>query len=392
MKKLVSISLSLLISFVFIPAIFAISWQTDLVRGFEKAKSEAKPVMADFYTDWCGWCKKLDKDVYEDSGIDNLSEKFICVKVNCTKDREAPGKYGVRGYPTIIFFDAEGKMIETIVGYRPAPAFAETMKEVLDKTRSPGTNRQVVVDSPQIRNIPLRGEPDVISLKNGGNLSGVIVKEDARAVELSVGGGSVVINRSEIKTIHRAGPEALAQFKDSLEDRQDDLLSKEKALSDERDKRLKDYENWSKQEALRKNNKRRSEGEVGIMRAPGSNAVLVETVLNGDVKAVLTLDTGADIVVLSKRIGEALGIDMSSDPGKDVKELRLAGGKTAKARMIVLKTVDIQGVEEKDVLAAVLLEDSGSDFKDGLLGRSFLGRFNINIDLEKMRMSLKKLQ
>lgn len=110
---------------------WAISWEHDLTAALEKAKAEGKPVMADFYTDWCGWCKKLDKDVYEDAGVNQLAEKFICVKVNCEVDKGAFSKYGLRGYPTIIFFDAAGNIKETVVGYRPVQAFAEIMNKVL---------------------------------------------------------------------------------------------------------------------------------------------------------------------------------------------------------------------------------------------------------------------
>lgn len=115
---------------------WAISWESNLDDAFKKAKAEGKPVMADFYTDWCGWCKKLDKDIYESRDVELMSTKFICVKVNCEKDKTAALKYSVRGYPTIIFFSPDGDTIETIAGYRPVKAFMETMNNVLQKVPS----------------------------------------------------------------------------------------------------------------------------------------------------------------------------------------------------------------------------------------------------------------
>ena len=112
---------------------WAVSWEHDLANALERAKSEGRPVMADFYTDWCGWCKKLDKDVYEDADVNRMAEKFICIKVNCEIDKGAFSKYGLKGYPTIIFFNAAGNIEETIVGYRGAQVFTDTMKKVLDK-------------------------------------------------------------------------------------------------------------------------------------------------------------------------------------------------------------------------------------------------------------------
>ena len=112
---------------------WAIQWESDLGKALEEAKSAGKPVIADFYTDWCGWCKKLDKDVYEDAAVNRLAEKFICVKVNCELDKSSPSKYNVRGYPTIVFFNSAGGVEETVVGYRAAAAFAGIMNKVLDK-------------------------------------------------------------------------------------------------------------------------------------------------------------------------------------------------------------------------------------------------------------------
>lgn len=156
--------------FTFTANSWAISWEHDLAGALEKAKTEGKPVMADFYTDWCGWCKKLDKDVYEDANVNQLAEKFICVKVNCEVDKGAFSKYGLQGYPTIIFFDPAGNIEEKIVGYRNAQVFADTMNKVLDKTPKPNVNQQQPAEEPVIK------EPVVKAKRAAGefNLSGIM--------------------------------------------------------------------------------------------------------------------------------------------------------------------------------------------------------------------------
>ena len=134
-------------------------------------------------------------------------------------------------------------------------------------------------------------------------------------------------------------------------------------------------------------------GEAAISRDPDSESVLVEAVLNNETKAVLVVDTGAEMVVLSKQIGEKMGVDVSTDTGRGIIDLHLAGGKTVKARATTIGTIDVEGVVAKDVAAAVLLEDKGSvGFRDGLLGRSFLNRYNISIDLKKMKMVMEELK
>ena len=106
-------------------------------------------------------------------------------------------------------------------------------------------------------------------------------------------------------------------------------------------------------------------------------------------KATLVLDTGANIVVLTRHKGEELGLDLS-DTTKNIATLQLAGDRRVTAKMVMLKSVRIKDIEVKDVLAGVLLEDAGIGFRDGLLGMTFLNKFNLKIDLKNMKMALEK--
>jgi len=98
----------------------------------QKAKSESKIVMIDFYTGWCGWCKKLDEEVYKDKDVAVFANaNQINWKIDAEKG-EGPSiakKYGVDGFPTIVFVDSEAKEIDRISGYVPAMEFLEIMKD-----------------------------------------------------------------------------------------------------------------------------------------------------------------------------------------------------------------------------------------------------------------------
>ena len=86
-------------------------------------------------------------------------------------------------------------------------------------------------------------------------------------------------------------------------------------------------------------------------------------------------------------------MDIDPNDKREIMELHLPGGRTVNAKAVILKSVSIGAVEEKDVLAAVLLEDVvDTGIKDGLLGQSFLNRFTIKIDLKIMKMYLEKLK
>jgi len=85
-----------------------IPWAKTFNDALGQAKKAHKPVMVDFYTDWCGWCKKLDADTYTDKRVIKLADQFVAVKVNAEKEGEAVAKrYGITGFPTILFLDPE---------------------------------------------------------------------------------------------------------------------------------------------------------------------------------------------------------------------------------------------------------------------------------------------
>lgn len=84
-----------------------------------KAASENKPIFLDFYTTWCAPCKWLDQDVFSYKGvIDYYNDNMINVKVDAEKG-EGPKlakKYGVMSFPTLIYLDSKGNVIEQHVG------------------------------------------------------------------------------------------------------------------------------------------------------------------------------------------------------------------------------------------------------------------------------------
>jgi protein disulfide-isomerase len=121
-------------------------WVTD----FEAAKKEAAernvPILADFSgSDWCGWCIKLDGEVFSREEFrkyakDNLVlflADFPAAKPQSEElkkqNKELAEKYGVRGFPTVLLLDAKGEVLAR-TGYRRggAEAYVEYLKEMLE--------------------------------------------------------------------------------------------------------------------------------------------------------------------------------------------------------------------------------------------------------------------
>jgi thiol:disulfide interchange protein len=105
-----------------------IAWHRDIRRAAEVAQSEGKVIVVDVYTDWCGWCKKMDNIIYSDPTIVALSKQQVFVKLNA-EDRGQGQSFaqemGVSGYPTTIVLDGQGRVLDVAQGYiASAEAFA----------------------------------------------------------------------------------------------------------------------------------------------------------------------------------------------------------------------------------------------------------------------------
>ena len=95
-------------------------------ESFDKALSEGKLMMVDFWAAWCGPCRMLAPMV--DDLAAQYEGKAVVGKVNVDEEQELAIRYGVMSIPTVIFFK-DGKEIDRKVGVMPPAAFTE----VLDK-------------------------------------------------------------------------------------------------------------------------------------------------------------------------------------------------------------------------------------------------------------------
>jgi thiol:disulfide interchange protein DsbD len=106
----------------------------DLEREVAAASAAGKPVMLDFYADWCASCKEMEKYTFPDPQVQALLADAVLLQADVTKndddDRALLNRFEIFGPPTIAFFGRDGVERKNfrLVGFAPAPRFAEHVK------------------------------------------------------------------------------------------------------------------------------------------------------------------------------------------------------------------------------------------------------------------------
>ena len=102
----------------------------------QKAASQGKPIFVDAYAVWCGPCKWMDANVFTDPSVGQFfNENFINYRYDMEKGdgKQFAQEQKVTNYPTLLFFNAEGKLTHRAIGSRQVQQFIELGQEALGK-------------------------------------------------------------------------------------------------------------------------------------------------------------------------------------------------------------------------------------------------------------------
>ena len=188
-----------------------IRWEHRYDDAVKKARAAKKPIMIDFWADWCTWCHRLDQTTYVDPVVVKLSEEFVALKLDtegAKKNQEIALRYNVATLPTITFVTPGGRQILTLKGFQGPGQFPRTMEaarevgsrvmaleQALDgNPRDPAAlfglgvhlfEQEVYEDSRELlyRAIALDGERPVKDRKQARMLIGIIQNYDRKYAE-----------------------------------------------------------------------------------------------------------------------------------------------------------------------------------------------------------------
>lgn len=110
-----------------------INWQRDLNQSLDMARADRTLVIVDVYTKWCGWCRKMDANIYTNPLIVDLSRQEVFLKLDAEdggQGQQFAREMGVRGYPTTIILADDGRPLKIKSGYiDSAEAFVKWVEQ-----------------------------------------------------------------------------------------------------------------------------------------------------------------------------------------------------------------------------------------------------------------------
>lgn len=140
MNKRILFTLILLLSA--LPLLAGKNWYA-FSEGMSLAESTHKPIVIDFYTDWCKWCKVMDEKTFSQPEAEAyLFEHFIPIRINAESNervdflgqtytfRQLTSAFGVTGFPSLAYLTPDKKIITVMPGYVEKDMFINILKYI----------------------------------------------------------------------------------------------------------------------------------------------------------------------------------------------------------------------------------------------------------------------
>lgn len=122
---------AIIVATVLLSNVSLVNWENNYELALKKAKEENRPVMLCFYTNACGYCKKLENETLSNAEVLKAIEPFVKVHINLDERPDLQRKYLIRGVPVVLFISASGKK-DWMIGYRTPESFLQELNRFLE--------------------------------------------------------------------------------------------------------------------------------------------------------------------------------------------------------------------------------------------------------------------
>lgn len=110
----------------------ALSWRTDYNSARREAAEKGRPLLLDFGTESCFWCKKLDATTFRDpTVVELITNQFIALKIDAEREVKLTQGLQIHSYPTLLLAAPDGKIITVIEGYLEPAKLLEHLQTTL---------------------------------------------------------------------------------------------------------------------------------------------------------------------------------------------------------------------------------------------------------------------
>jgi len=113
-----------------------IPWLRSMVQAKKRAAKMGKPILADYYAEWCPPCKEMLATTYKDKVVIERAKRFVPVLIDIDKDEKDANAAGIEAVPTVVFCNSKGKEILRSTGYHDAKTFLALMAEAEKKAKN----------------------------------------------------------------------------------------------------------------------------------------------------------------------------------------------------------------------------------------------------------------